>query len=300
MTPLFMSAQTWIYHPFPYSNAIWKFQNSDITSGPPGPCSGINWCFIDYQYRLSGDTMVTGKRYAKVYRDVSYDNCPCGPNSSQQVYPGLCAAIRNDTANKRVYYLDFSGPEQLLYDFNWIVGDTFTQCNNTIAVVDSVLIGSSYRKRFITSDSAHFIEGIGSVGLGAMSGDGADLFLPHCWVAMSPYHTFMCYSDSLETYLMNTSFCYSLSNNISEMIKGEIIMSISPNPTSDNFTLHFYKNQKNTTIILADLVGREIRNVNFSGEKLTLERGNLKSGIYFIRLLIDNKIIKSEKLVITE
>jgi hypothetical protein len=299
MTPLLVPAQTWIYHPFPYSNAIWKFQNSDVASSGPGPCSGLNFCYIDYQYRLSGDTIISGKRYANVYRDVSYSNCPCGPNSSQNVYAGYCGGIRNDTLNKRVYWANFSGPEQLLYDFNWVVGDTFTPCNNTIAAIDSVLIGSSYRKRFITSDSAHFIEGIGSVGLGEMNGDGADLFDPHCGLSMSPYQTFMCYSDSSVSYLMNVFSCNSLSKGIAEIFKNEELdVSISPNPTSDSFTLLFYKTQKNTTIRLTDVTGREIRTENFSGKKLTLQKGDLKSGVYFIQTINEKKNVANSKIII--
>ena len=140
ISPLFVNAQAWIYHPFPYSNAIWTFQNSDIGSSTySGPCSGIIVCYIDYQYRLAGDTIVAGKKYANVYRDVSYVNCPCGPGSSQQVVAGYCGGIRNDTLNKKVYSLDLiTGNEQLLYDFNWTVGDTFIQCSNHIAIIDSV------------------------------------------------------------------------------------------------------------------------------------------------------------------
>jgi hypothetical protein len=295
MTPLFLAAQTSVYHPFPYSSAVWTFQNSDVASNGSGSCTGINICYIDYQYRLSGDTVVSGKKYANIYCDVSYANCPCGPNGSQYVYAGYAGAIRNDTLNKRVYSANFTGTEQLLYDFNWVVGDTFTGCNNIIAVVDSVLIGSNYRKRFITSDSVHFIEGIGYVGM--LGGNGSDLFWSQCSLSMSPYYTFICYTDSIESYILHPEYCNPISIGIQEPYS-ETTLNVYPNPGTDRITVKFNKAQYRTTVKILSVLGEEIRNVNFTGEELIIETGELKSGIYFVQTNDERNIFTTRKFII--
>ncbi|MDO9185231.1 MAG: T9SS type A sorting domain-containing protein [Bacteroidia bacterium] len=296
MTPLILTAQTSVYHPFPYSNAIWTFQNSDVASNDSGSCTGINICYIDYQYRLLGDTIVSGKKYANIYCDVSFANCSCGPNSSQSVYAGYAGAIRNDTLNKRVYSANFTGTEQLLYDFNWVVGDTFTTCNNIIAVVDSVMIGSNYRKRFITSDSVHFIEGIGYVGM--VGGNGSDLFWSQCSLSMSPYYTFICYTDSTESYVLHPEYCNPITIGIPNEPYQETTLNIYPNPSINRITIKFNKAQYRTNVKIISVLGEEIRNMNFTGEELIIEKNEIKNGIYFIQTLDERNIVTNRKVII--
>jgi hypothetical protein len=68
--------------------------------------------------RTLGDTVIKNLHYLKVYEGVEPDN------------GNLCGFIRNDTANKRVFWIEnaFYGStdttERLLYDFSLQVGDT--------------------------------------------------------------------------------------------------------------------------------------------------------------------------------
>ena len=40
--------------------------------------------------------------------------------------------------------------------------------------------------------------------------------------------------------------------------------------------------EKNTTIKITDLLGNEIETIGFTGKQLTLEKGEMRKGIYFV------------------
>lgn len=100
--------------------------------------------------------------------------------------------IRNDTSTKKVYTI---GPDSLLYDFSLNVGDSvklkYCSSGKVITTIDSVLVGTGYRKRFIFYNGNQMIEGIGHVGdpTGYNAGlfDGCcDIFIPTLLPPTSP------------------------------------------------------------------------------------------------------------------
>ena len=180
-----------------------------------------------------------------------------------------------------------------MYDFNWVVGDTFTPCNNVIAVVDSVLVGSNCRKRFTTSDSVHFIEGIGYVGM--LGGNGSDLFWSQCSLSMSPYYTFICYTDSIESYVLHPEYCNPITIGIANKAFQETILNIFPNPSTDRITIKYNKAQSSTNVKIISALGEEIRNVNFKGEELVFEKNEIKAEFILYRQLTRGILLQIEK-----
>jgi hypothetical protein len=84
-------------------------------------------------------------------------------------------------------------------------------------------------------------------------------------------------------------------------IKVENLVSIFPNPFSDQTTLQANENLKDATLTVYNLVGQQVKQIkNVSGQTITFHRDNLPSGLYFIRMTQDNKIISTDKLVITD
>lgn len=73
---------------------------------------------------------------------------------------------------------------------------------------------------------------------------------------------------------------------------------IYPHPVTDVATISFQREQKNARLRILDMLGKEVRNIPFSGKEVRLEKGNLKSGIYFIQVTSNNKIVQSKKLII--
>ncbi len=77
--------------------------------------------------------------------------------------------------------------------------------------------------------------------------------------------------------------------------------TIYPNPFSSQTTLRADIFLNNATVSVYNCFGQIAKKIeHISGHTVTLSRDNLLSGIYFIRLTEGNKIITSEKLVITD
>lgn len=82
--------------------------------------------------------------------------------------------------------------------------------------------------------------------------------------------------------------------------KGQEI-TIFPNPFSTQTTLHTDHLFKNASLTVYNFYGQTVKQIkNISGQTVNVFRDNLPTGLYFIRLTEDNKVIAEEKLVITD
>ncbi|MGR6088039.1 MAG: SBBP repeat-containing protein [Arcticibacter sp.] len=75
-------------------------------------------------------------------------------------------------------------------------------------------------------------------------------------------------------------------------------ISIYPNPLTDATTITFHEFQSNAIVSVYDAIGNEIKSINFSGDKLVLEKGDMQSGIYFVKTVSENRFFSSKKLII--
>lgn len=81
--------------------------------------------------------------------------------------------------------------------------------------------------------------------------------------------------------------------------KVENTVSIAPNPFSTNTTITFNTEVQNATVKVFDVVGKEVKVVNFSGKEFTLEKGDLNAGIYSVKIIATNQsVIANQKIVI--
>ncbi|MBI4931019.1 MAG: T9SS type A sorting domain-containing protein [Bacteroidetes bacterium] len=77
--------------------------------------------------------------------------------------------------------------------------------------------------------------------------------------------------------------------------------AIFPNPFSTQTTLLIDIPLNNATLTVYNSFGQTVKEIkNISGQTVTLSRDNLLSGLYFIRLTEDSKVIATDKLVITD
>ncbi len=94
----------------------------------------------------------------------------------------------------------------------------------------------------------------------------------------------------------------STQNTNTNQVKSSSEIIVYPNPTNDVLNIKFLNNnQKNATIGLFDLQGKNILNNSYSinpNENIMINTKNIQSGIYFIEIRSDNKIEKI-KIVIT-
>lgn len=81
----------------------------------------------------------------------------------------------------------------------------------------------------------------------------------------------------------------------------ETVFTISPNPFSSSTTFQTINFFSTTTLIVYNSFGQIVRQIdNLTGQKSIFHRSNLPSGLYFIRLMQDNKTIATHKLIITD
>ncbi len=78
-------------------------------------------------------------------------------------------------------------------------------------------------------------------------------------------------------------------------------LSISPNPFSSQTSLQSDNFLQNATLTLYNSFGQEVKQIAIINSQSTIiNRENLPSGLYFIRLTEDGKILAADKLVITD
>lgn len=78
-------------------------------------------------------------------------------------------------------------------------------------------------------------------------------------------------------------------------------IKIYPNPFSTQTTLQVDNLFHNATIKVYNCVGQTVKVIkNISGQTIILQRDNLSSGLYFLQLTQDNKILTTDKIVITD
>ena len=77
-------------------------------------------------------------------------------------------------------------------------------------------------------------------------------------------------------------------------------VSVFPNPFIASTTIQTIDNLKNATLTIYNLQGQNVKQVkNISGQTVFVSRDNLPSGLYFVTLTEENKIIVTEKIIIT-
>lgn len=86
---------------------------------------------------------------------------------------------------------------------------------------------------------------------------------------------------------------------ISQTGSSTINSFLYPNPFSESAILKLNKSVTNAKVIIYDISGRVVKKIeNVSGESLLVHRENLSNGLYFLQMLIDNKVIFTKKLLI--
>jgi len=76
---------------------------------------------------------------------------------------------------------------------------------------------------------------------------------------------------------------------------------LSPNPFSRETTLRTTTQLRNATVSVDNVFGQTVAQIkNISGQTVTLQRNALPTGLYFVRLTEDNKLIATKKIIIAD
>ena len=284
------------YFPMPDSNAIWRTNWSNST------CTNLGLPMSQYQYLLTGDTIISSKEYIKIAR-TGFISPYCPPYSYGRPQTGYQGAYRNDIAGKKVYYVfPDSTNEVLLYDFSLTAGDTVrgyfatpdvTMCQDLLVVsVDTIWLNDQPRRRLNVAGSfceSYFIEGIGSAhGL---------LESPQ---TMEEAGELVCFTlnDTL-IYLSNSFETCEVISSIEGSLKPENF-TVTPNPAKESITIRFDHLRAPVTIELYDMMGICRLNQNcVVSEGITLDVSPLPAGIYMLRVDNGARVPGVTKVVLT-
>ena len=92
-----------------------------------------------------------------------------------------------------------------------------------------------------------------------------------------------------------------LSTNNLNTTSYTILTSYSPNPFNSELTITTTKNLSNSSLKIYNSIGQLVKKVeNIYGNKVILQRENLVSGIYFVQLFENDKMISSQKIIIKD
>ena len=294
LTQIFVKGQAYIYHPFPDSNAIWSDDWNETSQ-------------THQRLGIKGDTIILGTTYKKIYS--LYDTTFTSP------YSTYYAAIREQ--DKRIYAVIDNSNEQLLYDFNLLVGDTITygysltpvgvdSFSRIVTGIDSILLmDGTYRKRYYLDANWNcYLNDTIVEGIGRISWMG--LFNPlHNSMCTCGYsYNFSCFKQNDTVLYMNNAFCNycfcGLGLGISNFTSN-VDFQAFPNPFSSYTTLQISEHISNATLTIYTPQGKQVKQIkNLSSQSITLDRNHLPNGLYFTILTQGEKIIATEKLVITD
>ena len=254
-------------------------------------CMNFSGCETQ-SFRILGDTAIGQVDYKKLYS--TYDTTLTNWN--------LYGAMRENNNQILIYNLDLES-EELLYDFNLSVGDTFSTIVNTpdyfgcsvelvVSSIDTVILENNEPRQRFTFSGEQWISGIGS--LYGLLYIGVD----QCIVDM--YYDLSCCHENAELIYQSQSFDNCFINTVGLKENSEQIQhSVYPNPFSQSTVLKFdYSSSQNYRLQIISVTGQiviEIENIN-SG-KILINGDQLNSGIYFYRLTHDKKEIASGKFV---
>lgn len=294
---VFSRAQTNIYHPFPDSNAVWTEFVGGSNSFCPGPPNPNPYIYeYNFSYFIEGDTLLNAINYHKLYQSGwtrGYCNAQ-GPSNNWLPLPkNYNGAFRQDTVAKKVFWFrPGNSQECLLLDFSLQVGDTVPDCPwgcspLTVVSIDSIKIGTTYRKQWNLMPPASIIEGIGST---------MGLLEPLCPFEYSG--NLLCFAQNNIPYYPDTATSCAILTSLVEENK-TIELSVAPNPFSQQTTIRSSKDLTHASIYLLSILGDiQLFMSDVSGREIMLQRGSLSRGIYFLKIVAEGKQVTIKKMIV--
>jgi len=283
------------YIPLPMTNAHWKMDQWMAN----GTCT----CNSDNGLTTAGDTIIGTKTYVKLMG--TWDNTICQNCGGWFPYPGYgsgyAGAIRQDTAGKKIYFVQSGTTEDVLYDFTQNVGDSVNSILNrntgcpkaVIQSIDSVLLNTGYHKRFNLQNNGclsglpvSFIEGVGNT-LGLLA-------------SLNNYEAgeeLICLRQNNTTlYPLGTDTC-SRVTGIKEFFAGTSNVKVYPNPSSNGLFTISNLGSGLVNIQVYNVLGMCILSEFAKENTSALDFSTQPKGIYFYRVTSESKIIGAGKLV---
>lgn len=257
------NAQNYEYVPFVKEGLIWSY--CDVVKA-----GGEDYKLYYYQFNFSGDTIINGIAYKKLFqRD-------CSSNGLINI-----ASMRED--NKKVYAV-YAGKqeEKLIYNFGLVVGDSIQSPYDEnlfyqVKKVDTIEVASGKRKR-IELDFDIWIEGIGTL----------DRFM------MYPLHAIPLYDLGVRinyqkqgaqiNYKTNEWYLNENDCNFSSVEATESGKIIVYNIAPDLLKVETQLSEPDCTIELMDVYGKKLVQMSTDVSNVTIDLSRFPDGLYVLRI----------------
>ena len=270
--------------------------------------------------KLKGDTLLGGMLYSKVYYAWGHDTAYDSPNNYLHCF------LRNDNNHRAyvrypvtIYSNDTS--DVLLYDFNQVAGDTFDLPRHRVGI-DTSWCDTSYK--YVVSSTFNIWENFLSRNIQYIQYETAN---PTCTAQFSQMREYYgssdfifynelkvfpdCYFDDADSIYFSQGKCFwyrgKWRNQPCELYGADIFeftdnsneIKLSPNPFYDDAELNFTAS-KFEIFQLFDMLGKPVFEsmIQENQNNIILQKGKLKSGIYFGRLTGRGNISGVIKIII--
>ena len=279
------------YDPFPTDSATWSVQEYFHAWLPePDGC-------IARHYGLSGDTIIDGKKFSKLFGNNLPLHTPYEDTAFNVQTAVYVAAVREDSAKKIWIRQPGDTTDILYYDFALDSGDTFCfnyfgmGCHPVISV-DSILIDGNYRRQIIFQpfNSESWIEGIGSTT------GWFEWQLTGSWS-----WRLLCFSE-YQQQLYGSSNChcdtYTPIENINIIRKG---VKIYPTPATLEIHIEFDEHSGDTySINVYSVLGKRRKSIVCQEKRINIDVSDLQEGIYLILISDGEGASWTQKIIKTE
>jgi len=270
--------------------------------------------------KLRGDTLLGGMLYSKVYYAWGHDTAYDSPNNYLHCF------LRNDNNHRAyvrypvtIYSNDTS--DVLLYDFTQIAGDTFSLPRHRVGI-DTSWCDTSYK--YVATSVAFAWSNFYNRNINIIQFEtanticitqfsqmrefyGSDDFLFYNELKVFPD----CYYDDVDSIYSSQSVCFWYKGkwfgqpcelygaDIYEFEDSDNEIKLAPNPFYDDAELNFTAGNFET-FQLFDIMGKPVFEtmIQENQNKILLQKGQLKSGIYFGRLTGRGNISGVIKIII--
>jgi hypothetical protein len=214
--------------------------------------------------------------------------------------------LREDVLTRKVYKR-INNIDVLFFDFSLQLSNTITLPSGDTYIVSSIstiIVNGGQRKKISLTNQTHlfdmnnetWIEGVGNINYPLKA---------RYEYAADPTYTLKC-SFQGENNIYNQGIAMNSTptdcNRLS-ISENEFNNSIlySPNPFNSELTITTTKNLSNSSLKVYNSIGQPVKKVeNVYGNKVILQRENLVSGIYFVQLFENDKMISSQKIIIKD
>ena len=269
----------------------------------PEECAYWNYLFSYQDFQNTGQIRTGNKVYANshTYVELLYRTFINNVLSADTIL----GYFRNDTTGRIVYYSQQPGMnESILYNFNQIDSAQIATPEFLQLSLDTVRIGGIQR----TEWSYYWESPLGDVTTAVtIEGIGAEYGLfPSPGTYNNPYEGTVTFSPALQSFCVCGQTLYpdtatgqcGLLTGISSRVSSNPEICLYPNPTSDQLHLSYSDaGAYNAQFIMTDILGQEVYSSPVTQSETTHDISKLSAGMYTWRVVADNNIIKTGKVV---